>query len=164
MTSGRRGMGAIGAGFMGPLHARLWSQLPNTRLVAIADPDERTAKSVADELGVACYRDSASLLERDDIDAVSVVTPDRLHAAAHPDRLGEPIHLRAKRNTVRSLAERIGADSSILYHLGVRGVDMMQWVARSPIIRVYARKVSKLSIENEDALYARAASCSPARR
>ena len=83
MTSGRRGMGAIGAGFMGPLHARLWSRLPNTRLVAIADPDERTAKSVADDLGVARYRDSASLLERDDIDAVSIVTPDRLHAAAH---------------------------------------------------------------------------------
>ena len=35
MTSGRLGMGVIGAGFMGALHARLWSQLPNTRLVAV---------------------------------------------------------------------------------------------------------------------------------
>ena len=179
--------------------------------MAIADPDERTAKSVADELGVARYRDSASLLERDDVDAVSIVTPDRLHvepataaalagkhillekpmahegtaaeaiaaaveeagvrlmvahvlrfdpryvqlhAAARPDRLGEPIHLRAKRNTVRSLAERIGANSSILYYLGVHDIDMMQWVARSPITRVYAQKVSKLANGNEDALYA----------
>ena len=120
--------------------------------MAIADPDERTAKSVADELGVARCRDSASLLERDDIDAVSIVTPDRLQAAAHPDRLGEPIHLRAERNTVRSLAERIGADSSILHYLGVHDIDMMQWVARSPITRVYAQKVSKLSNGNEDAL------------
>ena len=31
---------------------------------------------------------------------------------------------------------------------------MMQWVARSPITRVYAQKVQKLSNGNEDALYA----------
>jgi predicted dehydrogenase len=78
----------------------------------------------------------------------------QLHAAADPDQLGEPIHLRAKRNTVRSLAQRLGSNSSILYYLGVHDIDMMQWVARSPITRVYAQKVQKLSNGNEDALYA----------
>ena len=211
MTNEPLRMGVIGVGFMGALHARVWSELPNTRLVAVADPDERTGKSVGDDLGVEHHRDAAALLERDDIDAVSIVTPDRLHvepataaaragkhvllekpmahdaeaaetiaraieeagvrlmvahvlrfdpryvqlrAAAHPDRLGEPIHLRAKRNTIRSLAQRIGADSSILYYLGVHDIDMMQWVARSPITRVYAQTVNKLSNGNEDALYA----------
>ena len=78
----------------------------------------------------------------------------QLHGAAHPERLGEPIHLRAKRNTVRSMAAHIGADSSIVCYLGVHDIDMMQWVARSPIVRVYAQKVSKLSNGNEDAVYA----------
>ena len=84
-----------------------------------------------------------------------VDTPDvQLRAVADPEQLGEPIHLRAKRNSVRSLAQRLGANSSILYYLGVHDIDMLQWVARSPITRVYARKVQKLSNGNEDALYA----------
>ena len=211
MTSEGLRLGVIGVGFMGSLHARVWSQLPNTRLVAVADPDAEAGKGLADDLGADYHREAASLLERDDIDAVSIASPDRLHvesataaaragkhillekpmaydakgaeaiaraveetgvrlmvahvlrfdpryvqlqAAAHPDRLGEPIHLRAKRNTIRTLAERIGADSSILCQLGVHDIDAMQWVSRSPIIRVYAQTVSKLSNGNEDALYA----------
>jgi predicted dehydrogenase len=78
----------------------------------------------------------------------------QLRAAADPAQFGEPIHLRAKRNSVRSLAQRLGANSSILYYLGVHDIDMLQWVARSAITRVYARKVQKLSNGNEDALYA----------
>ena len=211
MNTERLRMGVLGAGFMGANHAKVWSQLPNTLLVAIADPDERAGMRLGDELGADYHRDPASLLDREDIDAVSIVTPDRghvepataaaragkhillekpmahkaeaagaiaraveeagvrlmvahvlrfdpryvqLHAAADPQRLGEPIHLRAKRNTIRSLAERLGADSSILFYLGVHDIDMMQWVARSPITRVYAQKVGKLSNGNEDALYA----------
>jgi predicted dehydrogenase len=44
------------------------------------------------------------------------------HAAA-PERLGEPIHLRAKRNGVRSTARRLGNSSSILFYMGVHDVD-----------------------------------------
>jgi predicted dehydrogenase len=75
------------------------------------------------------------------------------HAAA-PERLGEPIHLRAKRNGIRSTARRLGASSSILFYMGVHDVDAMQWIARSRISRVYAQKVETLGTGNEDALYA----------
>ena len=51
MTSERLRMGVLGAGFMGSLHARVWSQLPNTRLVAVADPDAEACKGLADDLG-----------------------------------------------------------------------------------------------------------------
>lgn len=204
-------MGVIGVGFMGAFHARLWRQLPNTELVGIADPNEVVGKPLAADLGCAHMADMAELLGRSDIDAVSIVTPDRHHVApavaaakagkhillekpmahsaeaadeiaravdaagvrlmvahvlrfdpryvqlrnaADPERLGEAIHLRAKRNTVRSLAQRLGANSSILFYLGVHDIDMMQWVARANISRVYAQKVQKLSNGNEDALYA----------
>jgi len=75
------------------------------------------------------------------------------HAAA-PERLGEPIHLRAKRNGIRSTAKRLGASSSILFYMGVHDIDAMQWIARSSIVRVYAQKVEALGTGNEDALYA----------
>ena len=75
------------------------------------------------------------------------------HAAA-PEKLGDPIHLHAKRNGVRSTARRLGASSSILFYMGVHDIDAMQWIGRSRIMRVYAQKREALDTGNEDALYA----------
>lgn len=74
--------------------------------------------------------------------------------AARPEKLGAPIHLRAKRNATRSVARRLGASSSILFYMGVHDVDAMQWIGRSRISRVYAQKREALGSGNEDALYA----------
>lgn len=74
--------------------------------------------------------------------------------AADPSRLGDPIHLRAKRNGTRATAQRLGANSSILFYMGVHDVDAMQWIGRSRIARVYAQKLEVLGTGNEDALYA----------
>jgi len=74
--------------------------------------------------------------------------------AAHPENLGQPIHLRAKRNATRSVARRLGANSSILFYMGVHDVDAMQWIGRSKITNVYAQKREILGTGNEDALYA----------
>lgn len=75
------------------------------------------------------------------------------HAAA-PERLGVPIHLRARRHGVRSTARRLGDATSILFYMGVHDVDAMQWIGRSRICRVYAQQRSLLGHGNEDALYA----------
>ena len=74
--------------------------------------------------------------------------------AASPENLGQPIHLRAKRNATRSVARRLGASSSILFYMGVHDVDAMQWICRSRISKVYAQKREALGTGNEDALYA----------
>jgi len=78
----------------------------------------------------------------------------QVYAASAPERLGAPIHVRAKRNGTRATARRLGANSSILFYIGVHDVDAMQWVARSLITRVYAQKREVLATGNEDALYA----------
>jgi predicted dehydrogenase len=74
--------------------------------------------------------------------------------AATPENLGQPIHLRAKRNGIRSVARRLGVSSSILFYMGVHDVDAMQWIGRSKITKVYAQKRELLATGNEDALYA----------
>lgn len=78
----------------------------------------------------------------------------QVYQAAAPEKLGDPIHLRAKRNGVRATARRLGANSSILFYMGVHDVDALQWIARSRINRVYAQKRQVLGTGNEDALYA----------
>jgi predicted dehydrogenase len=75
------------------------------------------------------------------------------HAAA-PEKLGDPIHLCAKRHGGRSTARRLGASSSILFYMGVHDIDALQWIGRSKITRVYAQKREVLETGNEDALYA----------
>lgn len=204
-------MGVIGAGWFGQRHAALWRQLPHTELVAVTDTDAEALADVAVALGAAAHGDVQSLLDRDDIDAVSICLPDRLHEAAavaaakagkhlllekplahdkataqrivaeaeaedvrlmvghvlrfdpryvsvfdasRPERLGEPLHLRAKRNGIRETARRLGDRTSILFYMGVHDIDALQWIARSPITRVYAQKIERLATGNEDALYA----------
>jgi predicted dehydrogenase len=78
----------------------------------------------------------------------------QVHRAAAREALGEPIHLRAKRNGVRATARRLGSATSILFYMGVHDVDAMQWIARDRISRVYAQKREVLGTGNEDALYA----------
>jgi predicted dehydrogenase len=204
-------VGVIGLGYFGERHARIYASLPNATLVAVCDQNEARAGHIAAQLGVEPMTSAADLLERDDIEVVSICLPDRqhtevavhaaaagkaillekplahdtaharriveaaeaadvrlmighilrfdpryaqVHAAAAPALLGEPLHLRAKRNGTRSTAKRLGSASSILFYMGVHDVDALQWIARSLITRVYAQKVAMLGTGNEDALYA----------
>ncbi len=83
------GVGLIGAGKIGRVHARnLAERLSGARLVAVADPDAGAAATVADRLGVrAIYAAPEELLANDAVEAVVIASPapthgDLIHAAA----------------------------------------------------------------------------------
>ena len=69
----------IGAGYMGERHARIYAGLPDVELVAVCDVREGAARDLAARTGASAYSDFGALLRRDDLDAVSVCTPDGLH-------------------------------------------------------------------------------------
>jgi predicted dehydrogenase len=69
----------IGAGVMGERHARIYASLPDVELVAVCDTRADVAARVARETGAAACADFHALLLRDDVDAVSVCTPDGDH-------------------------------------------------------------------------------------
>jgi predicted dehydrogenase len=71
----------IGAGVMGERHARIYASLPDVELVAVCDPREQAARRVAAATGARACADAAAVLARDDVDAVSVCTPDEAHRA-----------------------------------------------------------------------------------
>jgi predicted dehydrogenase len=74
------GVAVIGVGFMGELHARVVSELPETRLVAVADVRGERAREVAERYGAELWTtDYESLLEDERIEAVSICTSDHLH-------------------------------------------------------------------------------------
>jgi scyllo-inositol 2-dehydrogenase (NAD+) len=78
---GRLNVGLIGLGRLGRVYARdLAGRIPETRLVAVADPAGTLAKDVAAELDVPrAYTDETALIDDADVEAIVIVTPTHLH-------------------------------------------------------------------------------------
>jgi predicted dehydrogenase len=72
-------VGLIGAGFIGAVHAKALSVLPDSKLAAVSDLDESRARALADPAGAAAYRDYSDMFAREDLDAVVVATSDGAH-------------------------------------------------------------------------------------
>ncbi|TAH48441.1 MAG: Gfo/Idh/MocA family oxidoreductase [Chloroflexota bacterium] len=69
----------IGAGNMGRNHARVYSEMDDVELVAVADPVPEMLSRIAMRHRVRTYSDYRVMLEREPIDLVSVVVPTELH-------------------------------------------------------------------------------------
>jgi predicted dehydrogenase len=64
----------VGVNHIGKLHCRTYKEHPQTELVAVCDLNEELARSVGAQFGVKAYTDLRELLEREEIDIVSVAT------------------------------------------------------------------------------------------
>lgn len=75
-------VGIIGCGAISKMHIDSYLQIPDTKIVAVNDVKEASARRVADQLGVDWYTDLDAMLAREDLDLVSICTPSGLHAEA----------------------------------------------------------------------------------
>lgn len=69
----------IRVGNMGYHHARNYAEVPNARLVAVADADEERSRAVAERFGCRFYQRYEEMLEREKIEAISIVLTTSLH-------------------------------------------------------------------------------------
>jgi inositol 2-dehydrogenase len=76
------GVGVLGVGEMGKRHAENLRRLvPEAKLVAVADVAWQRARQVADELEIEhSFGSLDELVQRKDIEAVLIATPDKFHA------------------------------------------------------------------------------------
>jgi predicted dehydrogenase len=75
-------VGVIGGGIWGNYHLLAIRNLQNdgkAQLVAIATRTEASAKKHEDAFGIKGYTDYKRMIDEEDLDAVTVVTPDHLH-------------------------------------------------------------------------------------
>jgi myo-inositol 2-dehydrogenase/D-chiro-inositol 1-dehydrogenase len=73
--------------------------------------------------------------------------------------IGRPLHITARRFTLRQVGRRLAGRSSPCFYLGVHDIDAMQWVSGRKVRRVFARAVSSAPREStqpptEDAIFA----------
>ena len=72
-------LGVIGVAGRGAI-AKYWAEDPRVELVAGADPNEKSRATFLEAHPQAqAYIDYRELLERDDLDAIAVASPDFLH-------------------------------------------------------------------------------------
>ena len=77
----RLNVGLIGLGRLGRVYARdLAGRIPETRLVAVADPLGNLAREIAEEFDVAkSYTDPLAMIDDKTVDAIVIVTPTHIH-------------------------------------------------------------------------------------
>lgn len=68
----------IGIGNMGKHHVRVYEEL-ECDLVAIAEKDEQRGKELAERFNCKHYTDYKDMLQKENIDAVSIVVPTHIH-------------------------------------------------------------------------------------
>ena len=71
--------GIIGCGVIGPTHAEAIDSLTDAQLVAVADPIAERAQKLAGKYNVTPYADIQAMLEREQLDVVTVCTPSGEH-------------------------------------------------------------------------------------
>jgi predicted dehydrogenase len=74
-------VGLAGLGFMGGTHAQCHAALPNSELVAVADPEKDRREKFADTYGAKPYPSLEDMLSAD-IDMVDICMPTYLHREA----------------------------------------------------------------------------------
>lgn len=86
-------VGIIGLGRMGGNHFNVWSRMEGVRVVAIAEPDAARFAEVTGPGATAAHHDRwQDLIERGDLDAVSIVPPSSMHGEVAVAALDAGLH------------------------------------------------------------------------
>ena len=93
----------IGVGYLGKFHAQKYSELKNSKLLAVVDKEFNNAQKIAKELGCEAHSDYHDLLGH--VDAVSIVVPTDLHYQIASDFLTHQIHVLVEKPITTSVAQ-----------------------------------------------------------
>jgi predicted dehydrogenase len=101
----------IGCGRIAPRHAQALQLIPDTKIVAVCDLIEQRAVNYAHSYGGEAYTDYLRMLERNDIDIVSICVPSGLHV-----KVGLDVALSGKNVLVEKPIALNVADAEELIH------------------------------------------------
>ncbi|MCL2812024.1 MAG: Gfo/Idh/MocA family oxidoreductase [Clostridia bacterium] len=96
----------VGAGVWGETHGAIFCEHPGAELVAICDRDINRAQALAHRCGIGkAYGSVDEMLAADGFDAVSIVTPDHLHADIAVDCANAGKHLLIEKPIATTVAD-----------------------------------------------------------
>jgi predicted dehydrogenase len=95
----------IGVGSMGTNHARVYSELNEVKLVAVADANREQAERVARRLGVKAYENYKAMLDKQKPDLVSIAVPTSEHFSVARAAIRRGIHVLVEKPIAATLDE-----------------------------------------------------------
>lgn len=145
----------IGAGSMGRNHCRVYSELEDIDLVAVADPDPASLRWIGMRHHVRTYTDFRDMIEREQIDLISVVVPTQLHfsvaretlLAGIPTLVEKPIASTVEEGTALvALAEELGVLLTVghIERFNPTIVALKQQLSAGTLGRVYQIHVRRI--------------------
>jgi predicted dehydrogenase len=83
--------GVIGVGRMGQFHVNVYSELPDTELVGVADIDPDAGRAMVEKFRVDYFDDYSDLLKK--LDVASIAVPTALHYEVAREALLNDVHI-----------------------------------------------------------------------
>lgn len=123
----------IGVGGIGRLHARVAKEIEEIELVAVADIVEKVAREMGEEYGARWYTDYREMLEKEDIDTISICTPHHLHDEMTIECVKYGVHVLVEKpiaTTIKRADRMITAAKKAGVKLGV----IFQWRVNSSMV------------------------------
>ena len=116
----------IGCGFWGRNHARIYNDLGDVSLLAVADVNEEALRWIGEMYSADQYLDPLDIFERGDVEAVSICTPTVTHAELALAAMEAGKHVLVEKpmtNTVGEAESLIRAAEKNGVHLAVGFVE-----------------------------------------
>jgi len=99
-------VGIIGTGFVGDIHAAALKMAPTAELAAVAGSSQAKADAFARERGIPkAFGDYRALLDRKDVDLVTLAIPNDLHAQVTLDAASAGKHVVCEKPLCRTLEQ-----------------------------------------------------------
>jgi predicted dehydrogenase len=111
---------------MGRNHARVYAEMEDVQLIAVADVDQAAAVRVANIYGVRAYADYRMMLEAEPLDLVTIAVPTRLHREVAEVAAAHGVHLFVEKPLAGSVEDAqaiIDAARSAGVKLGVGHIE-----------------------------------------
>lgn len=98
-------VGVIGYGTMGKIHSQALQEIPNAKLVIVADPDSERRAQAERDFGVDVVSNLEELLRTTDVDLVDICAPTYLHESIMTEAIKAQKHIFCEKPLARSLEE-----------------------------------------------------------
>ncbi|WP_148251396.1 Gfo/Idh/MocA family protein [Raoultella terrigena] len=132
----------VGAGIYGKHHINAYLHNPDVELVAVCDNSVERCHAAANELGIPGYASLSALLDKQQVDIISVATSDPFHKEPALQTIAQGKHVLIEKPLATSVADCEAIIAAAVAHGVTVGVDFhKRWDPAALRVRTEVQKV-----------------------